>query len=73
MQLAGVSPGGPAEAAGLRKGDILKKVGEATVGDIYDFMDALAAGHPGEKIAVEFIRDGKVESVEVVLGSRAGD
>jgi hypothetical protein len=73
MQLAGVSPGGPAQAAGLRKGDILKMVGETTVNDIYDFMDALAAGHPGEKVTVEFIRDGKVETVAVVLGSRAAD
>ena len=73
MQLAGVSPGGPAEAAGLRKGDILRKVGATEVGDIYDFMDALATGRPGEKVAVEFIRKGETRTAVVVLGSRSVD
>ena len=56
MQIAGTSPGGPAEKAGLLKGDIIKKVGSVDVGDIYDFMDALADFQNGQTIKVVVLR-----------------
>lgn len=58
MQIAGTSPGGPAEKAGLLKGDIIEKVGSIKVGDIYDFMDALADFQNGQTVDVLVLRAG---------------
>jgi len=70
MQLAGVSPGGPAEKAGLRKGDIIKAVGDVKIGDIYDFMDALARYRAGQTVEVHILRDGQELVVPVLLSAR---
>ena len=70
MQLAGVSPGGAAEKAGLRAGDVIKKVGDAEVADIYDFMDALGRYRAGERVEVAIVRAGLALTVPVILGGR---
>ena len=70
MQLAGTSPGGPAEKAGLKAGDILKRVGERDIVDIYDFMDSLSAFRTGDTVTVHFLRDGKAEQVELTFFPR---
>ncbi len=73
MQLAGVSPGGPAAVAGLRKGDVLKRMKDMPIADIYDFMDALGEAKPGERVLVQLLRDGEPMEIEVVLGTRTAD
>ena len=70
MALSGTSPGSPAEKAGLLPGDILKKVGDVEVGDIYDFMDALGTFKNGQTIAVEVLRDGKLMTFEMTFFPR---
>ncbi|TAH35548.1 MAG: M28 family peptidase [Planctomycetota bacterium] len=70
MQLAGVSPGGAAERAGLRGGDVIKKLGAVAVGDIYDFMDALGRYKPGDAVDVVVLRDGALHTLPVTLGGR---
>jgi len=59
MQIAGTSPGSPAEKAGLQAGDVILKVGEVSVGDIYDFMDGLAGFQNGQTIQVTIKRGDK--------------
>ncbi|MDA1259323.1 MAG: M28 family peptidase [Planctomycetota bacterium] len=59
MQIAGTSPGSPAEKAGLQPGDVILRVGETAVGDIYDFMDALAGFGNGQTIQVTVKRGEK--------------
>jgi hypothetical protein len=73
MQLAGTSPGGPAEKAGLKSGDILKKVGDTEIGDIYDFMDSLGGFKDGQTITIVFLRDGKEEQVEMTFFPRPSE
>jgi hypothetical protein len=71
MQIAGTSPGGPAEAAGLLKGDVIKRVGDVAVTDIYDFMDSLAKYKPGDVVEVEVLRDGERLTLPVTLSARS--
>lgn len=59
LLLGGVMAGGPAEAAGLRKGDVIVEFGEVPVLNIYDYMNALGGVRIGEPVTVVYLRDGE--------------
>ena len=57
--LAGVRPGGAAEKGGLRRGDILVRLGLHQIGGVEDLMFALNASKPGETVTAVVRRDGQ--------------
>jgi Tol biopolymer transport system component len=57
--LAGVRGGAPADKGGLRRGDILVKLGAHTIGGVEDLMYALNASKPGETVTAVVRRDGQ--------------
>jgi serine protease Do len=63
-----VSKGSAAEKSGLRPGDVITKVDDADVTDPQSLTDAVRQHQPGDKIAITFSRDGKVQQDSVVLG-----
>jgi len=63
-----VEAGGPADDAGLRRGDIIVKLAGDEIRNSGDLFKVLTANRAGEKVQVEFYRDGKLESAEVTLG-----
>jgi Zn-dependent M28 family amino/carboxypeptidase len=65
--LAGVRPGGAAEAAGLRRGDILVRLGTHEVGSVEDLMYVLNSSKPGERVTATALREGKELKVEVTF------
>jgi len=67
MLLAGVRPGGPADAAGLRKGDILVRLGGHVVGDMDDVKFVMTQSAPGTRMKAVVIREGKELAVDVTL------
>jgi hypothetical protein len=71
VKLSGVSPGSPAEKAGLRSGDVLIGLGTHDVADLQGLTDALGAHKPGDTVEVRYLRDGRLHKLELVLGSRA--
>lgn len=71
VKLAGTSPGSPAEKAGLKAGDVLKQVGDVKIDTMQDFVYALGLYKPGDTVVAMFERDGKEESVRVLLATRA--
>jgi S1-C subfamily serine protease len=66
--LRSVEPGGPADDAGLRQGDIIVKLAGDEIKNSGDLFKALTENRAGEKVQVEFYRDGSLESGEVTLG-----
>ncbi|MEN9799345.1 MAG: hypothetical protein RL653_3041, partial [Pseudomonadota bacterium] len=56
--LAGVRAGGAAEAAGMRRGDVLVKLGTFDISSIEDLMFALNASKPGETVTAVVLREG---------------
>lgn len=57
----GVRKGGPAEKAGIRKGDKIISLDGQSVTNIYDYMARLGKLKPGQVSSVEIIRDGRKE------------
>lgn len=57
-----VADGGPAAKAGVHEGDLLISVNERSVTDRRGLRQVLEGLKPGEKIALETLRDGKSET-----------
>ena len=72
LRLSGVVPGSPAEAAGLREGDVVVELGGAAVTDLETYTSALYARQPGETVDIVVLRRGARETVRVTL-ARRGD
>ncbi len=68
--VSNVSPGGPAESAGLRNGDIIVKVDDHRVVDTRDLIDYVAGKAPGTRVKVEFVRNGRSLDSQILLGER---
>ena len=58
----------PALKAGLKKGDIVIKLGDAEVGSVADFRYELYNHDVGDKVQITYYRDGKVKTTMIVLG-----
>ena len=67
-----VTPGGPADRAGLRAGDVIHQLGQAPIPDSGTLLQELAAGHPGQQVEVTITRAGQARTVSVTLGTLPG-
>ena len=59
MLLADVRPGGAADLAGMRRGDILVRLGKHQITGVEDLMYVLQSSKPGETVQVTVLRGGK--------------
>jgi serine protease Do len=60
-----VVPGGPADKAGLKSGDVIEKFDGKPVTDSRHLKIEVARVAPGEKVPVEILRDGSDKTLEV--------
>ena len=67
-----IRPGMPAEAAGVRVGDLIVKVGGDEIEDAGDLRDALDERR-GQSFSIEVLRDRRAVSLDVTLPSRDDD
>src|SRR5206468_2081730 len=58
LLLGGVIGGGPAEQAGLQKGDVIVEIAGQTIANIYDYTYALERLKIGVPVKVAYVRDG---------------
>jgi hypothetical protein len=72
MRLGGVRAGSPAEQAGLRAGDVLLRIGEREIADIYAFTEVLRSHRAGDEVRITVLRDGQEVTSTAVLGERPG-
>ncbi len=72
MVIEGARAGSPADAAGLRPGDIVIKAGDMPVVDSADFERALLGHGIGDEVHLTVRRDGKPEQVALRLGPANG-
>ena len=72
VYLIEVAEKGGAEDAGLRTGDIISKVDNTAISSYYDLSFAVGSKRPGDKVAVTYTRNGKQNTVNVVLKDQKG-
>ena len=63
-----VEKGSPADKAGLKKGDIIVKLGGEDTGSLAEFRYELYKHDVGDKVEIEFYRNDKIQKTTVTLG-----
>ncbi|PVE23340.1 protease Do [Microvirga sp. KLBC 81] len=71
--VATVEPGGPAEKAGFRSGDVITQFDRKPVESGRDLSRAVAAIKPGSQVPVTVVRDGKPQELTIVIGQRSDE
>jgi S1-C subfamily serine protease len=66
--VAQVQPGGSAERAGIRKGDIIQALNGTEVNDPNVFRNQVASRPPGTEVTLTIQRDGREQQVRATLG-----
>jgi serine protease Do len=65
-----VQPGGPADKAGLKPGDIITSIDGRNIKDGNDLVDEIASRRPGSTVRLGYMRDGKQADTTVTIGDR---
>jgi S1-C subfamily serine protease len=63
-----VVAGSPAQAAGLRVGDIITKLNDQQIDQGHPLNSLMLKTRPGDKVRLTLIRDGQTQVLEVTLG-----
>ena len=66
--VSNVDPGGPADKAGLKTGDVIRKVNGQAIVASGDLPALIGGSAPGEKVTLEVWRQGKREELSARLG-----
>ena len=70
LLLSGVIGGGPAEQAGLQKGDVIVEIAGQSITNIYDYTYALEVLKIGQPAKVVFIRNGQRKETMLTPAAR---
>ena len=70
LLLGGVVGGGPAEQAGLQKGDVIVEIAGQTIANVYDYTFALEILKIGEPAKVAYMRDGQRKETTLTPSAR---
>ena len=70
MKISVVRPGGPAEKAGLKSGDIIVRMGDRKIVNIYDYMEMLGKLKGGDRVEIVVLRDGKPLTCTAEMAAR---
>ncbi len=64
---------GGAYAAGIRKGDVLKKIDGLEINSGAEMQELISRHKPGDKVPVTYTRNGSENTVQVTLKNKAGN
>ncbi len=66
-----VVPGGPAEAAGLQRGDVLLRIDGRKIRDIETITDFIAAQKVGKRFEIVYLRNGSRQTTKIKTGVKS--
>ena len=66
--ISSVTKNSPAEKGGLQGGDVITKVGDETISDAADLVDAIGKHKPTDKVIITYQRGKKENTTTVILG-----
>ncbi len=67
--VAAVTPGGPAERGGLRRGDVVTAFGTTAIGSMRALPKAVSQTGIGSTIDIRLLRRGKAQTIRVTVGT----
>ncbi|MGW7816628.1 trypsin-like peptidase domain-containing protein [Streptomyces puniciscabiei] len=70
---AAVEPGGPADKASLKPGDVITKLDDMVIDSGPTLIGEIWTHKPGDKVTITYKRGGQEHTVQLTLGSRVGD
>jgi putative serine protease PepD len=70
IRLSGVRAGSPADSAGLRRDDVIIRIGDQEVPDLRAMTEVLRSHRPGDIVEITFLREGVEQKVKTRLGTR---
>lgn len=73
IYVSDVPTDGGAYEAGIRKGDILKKINDREITSGAEMQGLISRYKPGDKLPVTYVRNGKETTVTVTLKNKAGN
>jgi putative serine protease PepD len=68
-EISEITPGGPAQEAGFRVGDVITGFNGRQVADSTELVVAIRSYAPGEQIEITVIRNGQSSTIPLTLGS----
>jgi putative serine protease PepD len=72
-QVQTVENGGPADKAGLEKGDVITKVDDELIDGSESLVATIRGHRPDDKVTLTYVRDGKTHTTTATLESDASD
>jgi serine protease Do len=71
--VADVTSGGPAEKAGIKRGDVIVTFDSKEIKEMKDLPYIVGSTPVGKEVTVEVIRKGRIERIEVKIGELEGE
>lgn len=59
LKVDGVMDDRPGQKAGLQQGDLITKIGDCEIKEVYTYMECLAKMNAGDTVDIIYVRDGK--------------
>lgn len=73
LYVANVIKNGAAEAAGVKKGDVITSIDGIKLDNSVSLQEYIATKRPGDNVNLELKRDGKVKQINITLRNRIGE
>ncbi len=71
--VGGVAPGGPADKAGIKTGDVITQLNGSNIRDPNAFRNAIASTAPGTDVTLTIVRNGQQQQIHAKLDELTGN
>lgn len=73
VYINGTTENGSAAKAGIKNGDLIRKIGNKSINDVAELQEQISQFRPGDKINITVLRDKKEIKLPITLKNRNGD